>query len=57
MIGDAAHASTPFAGSGAAMAIEDSCIMHTLLGECLNPEKMKRNGFSRAQSILGVAIF
>jgi salicylate hydroxylase len=51
MIGDAAHASTPFAGSGAAMAIEDSCVMHSLLGEYLNPERMKRNKFSRAQSI------
>lgn len=51
MIGDAAHASTPFAGSGAAMAIEDSCVLHTLLGTYLDPERMARNKFSKAQSV------
>ncbi|KAH8712047.1 hypothetical protein GQ44DRAFT_625943, partial [Phaeosphaeriaceae sp. PMI808] len=51
MLGDAAHASTPFAGSGAAMATEDSCVLHTLLGKYLDPERMARNKFSRTQSI------
>ena len=51
MIGGAAHASTPFAGSGAAMAIEDSCVVHTLLGKYLDPERLAWNNFSRAQSV------
>jgi salicylate hydroxylase len=51
MIGDAAHASTPFAGSGAAMAVEDSCVLHTVLGKYLDPERLTRNKFSKAQSI------
>jgi salicylate hydroxylase len=51
MIGDAAHATTPFAGSGAGMAIEDSCVLHTLLGKYLDPERQTKNKFSKAQSI------
>lgn len=51
MIGDAAHASTPFAGSGAAMAVEDSCVLHTVLGKYLDPERRAKNKFSRATSI------
>jgi salicylate hydroxylase len=50
MIGDAAHASTPFAGSGAAMAIEDSCVLNTLLGRYLDPERRASNNFSQTQS-------
>lgn len=51
MIGDAAHASTPFAGSGAAMAVEDSCVLHTLLGKYLDPDRRAQNNFSKSQSI------
>lgn len=51
MIGDAAHATTPFTGSGAAMAIEDSSVLHTLLGKYLDPERLARSNLSRKQSI------
>ncbi|EFX00868.1 mannitol 1-phosphate dehydrogenase [Grosmannia clavigera kw1407] len=51
IIGDAAHAPTPFSGAGAAMAIEDSCVLHTLLGKYLDPERLARNKFSKAQSV------
>ena len=33
MIGDAAHATTPFQGQGAAQAIEDALVLKTLLGK------------------------
>ena len=34
MMGDAAHATTPFQGQGAAQAIEDALVLETLLGHC-----------------------
>jgi salicylate hydroxylase len=33
IIGDAAHAMTPWQGSGAGQAIEDAMVLHALLGE------------------------
>lgn len=51
MIGDAAHASTPFMGSGAAMAVEDSCVLHTLLWKYLDPERVSKSSLSMAQSV------
>ena len=33
MMGDAAHASTPYHGQGAAQAIEDACVLQALLGK------------------------
>ena len=33
MMGDAAHASTPYQGQGASQAIEDALVLETLLGE------------------------
>lgn len=32
MMGDAAHATTPFQGQGAGQAIEDACVLQVLLG-------------------------
>lgn len=32
MMGDAAHATTPFQGQGAGQAIEDACVLETLFG-------------------------
>ncbi|KAK8066866.1 FAD/NAD(P)-binding domain-containing protein [Apiospora hydei] len=37
--GDAAHATTPWQGSGAGMSIEDSLILSTLLGQAKNPKQ------------------
>lgn len=37
MIGDAAHASTPFQGAGAGQAFEDVLVLEQLLGRCLEP--------------------
>ncbi|KAI9666364.1 MAG: hypothetical protein M1821_004300 [Bathelium mastoideum] len=34
MMGDAAHATTPFQGQGAAQALEDALVLETLLGHC-----------------------
>jgi salicylate hydroxylase len=50
MIGDAAHATTPFAGAGAAMAIEDPCVVSTLLGKYLDPTRFARNNLGKVQS-------
>ncbi|MDM0053842.1 FAD-dependent oxidoreductase [Variovorax sp. J22R115] len=36
LIGDAAHASTPFMGQGGAMAIQDAVVLGNLLDECLD---------------------
>jgi salicylate hydroxylase len=36
-MGDAAHATTPWQGSGAGMSIEDSLILSTLLGRSTTP--------------------
>lgn len=33
ILGDAAHASTPHQGSGAAMAVEDACVISGILGQ------------------------
>ena len=37
MMGDAAHATTPFQGSGAGQAIEDALVLETLLGKVEDP--------------------
>ncbi|RYP79010.1 hypothetical protein DL770_006755 [Monosporascus sp. CRB-9-2] len=37
VMGDAAHATTPWQGSGGGMSIEDSLILSTLLGSAKNP--------------------
>ena len=42
-MGDAAHATTPFMGSGAAMAFEDAAMLSALLGATKS-----KNGVSRA---------
>jgi salicylate hydroxylase len=39
--GDAAHASTPFQGAGAAMAIEDAYVLSNLLGAIHRPEDVE----------------
>ncbi len=51
MIGDAAHASTPFMGSGAAIAVEDSCVLHTFLGKYLDPERVSKSSLSMARAL------
>ncbi|OAA70708.1 salicylate hydroxylase [Cordyceps fumosorosea ARSEF 2679] len=40
IMGDAAHASTPWQGSGAAMAIEDAAVLGALLGDVEKPEEV-----------------
>ncbi len=40
MMGDAAHASTPFQGQGAAQAIEDSLCLAALLGKVQPPDQI-----------------
>lgn len=40
IIGDAAHGTTPWQGSGAGMAIEDAVILATLLGEISTPNEL-----------------
>ena len=37
MMGDAAHASTPFQGQGAGQAIEDACVLSALFGKVSTP--------------------
>jgi salicylate hydroxylase len=37
IMGDAAHASTPYQGAGAGQAIEDAMVLSHLLGKCLDP--------------------
>jgi salicylate hydroxylase len=37
IIGDAAHATTPWQGSGGGMSIEDSLVLSTLLGRAKKP--------------------
>jgi salicylate hydroxylase len=39
LLGDAAHASTPHQGSGAAMALEDAYILSSLLGQAKNVDE------------------
>lgn len=38
MMGDAAHATTPFQGQGAGQAIEDALVLETLLGRVREPK-------------------
>ena len=40
MMGDAAHASTPFQGQGAGQAIEDACVLQALLGRVHNKKNL-----------------
>lgn len=40
IMGDAAHATTPWQGSGAAMAIEDSAVLGALLGNVKSSEEI-----------------
>lgn len=40
MVGDAAHAMTPYHGAGAGQAIEDVMILETLLGEVKKPSQL-----------------
>jgi salicylate hydroxylase len=40
IMGDAAHASTPYQGAGAGQAIEDAMVLSYLLGKCLDPAKV-----------------
>lgn len=41
VLGDAAHAPTPWQGSGAGMSIEDSLILSTLLGRAKSPAEAR----------------
>lgn len=41
IMGDAAHAMTPWQGSGAATALEDAVILSTLLGEIRSPSELE----------------
>ena len=41
MIGDAAHATTPWQGSGGGMTVEDSLILSTLLNLAKTPEEAR----------------
>lgn len=45
MMGDAAHATTPFQGQGAGQAIEDALVLATLLAE-VSDTNMIQNAFS-----------
>lgn len=38
MMGDAAHASTPFQGQGAGQAIEDACVLSALFEKVSKPD-------------------
>lgn len=40
MMGDAAHATTPFQGQGAGQAIEDSLVLETLLGRTKKADQL-----------------
>lgn len=40
IMGDAAHATTPWQGSGVALAIEDAVILGTLLGNIKTPDEV-----------------
>ncbi|KXX79383.1 Salicylate hydroxylase [Madurella mycetomatis] len=41
IIGDAAHATTPWQGSGGGMSLEDSLVLSTLLGHATNPSEAR----------------
>ena len=49
LIGDAAHAMTPFAAQGAAMAIEDACLLASLLA-AKGPERSTLDEFTRLRT-------
>ncbi len=40
MIGDAAHATTPFQGQGAGQAIEDACVLSALFEKVTAPDDL-----------------
>ncbi|KAI1477969.1 FAD/NAD(P)-binding domain-containing protein [Daldinia eschscholtzii] len=42
MLGDAAHAAMPFAGNGAAQALEDAAVLDSLLGHVRRPAQIER---------------
>lgn len=42
VVGDAAHATSPFQGSGASQAFEDACVLVHLLGKLLDPANPRR---------------
>ncbi|KAK4692408.1 salicylate hydroxylase, partial [Lecanoromycetidae sp. Uapishka_2] len=46
MLGDAAHATTPFQGQGAGQAIEDALVLSTLLSKINNPASEIPNAFT-----------
>lgn len=45
MMGDAAHATTPYQGQGAGQAIEDALVLETLLAKVSSPEQIS-NAFT-----------
>ena len=50
MMGDAAHATTPWQGQGASQAIEDALVLETLLGRVHNVKHVS-NAFSAYDQI------
>ena len=40
MMGDAAHATTPFQAQGAGQAVEDACVLQALLGRVHNKKEL-----------------
>ena len=50
MLGDAAHATTPYQGQGAGQAIEDAMVLETLLGKTQSPKHIP-NAFSAYDQI------
>ncbi|MCJ1324710.1 hypothetical protein MMC10_001372 [Thelotrema lepadinum] len=51
LMGDAAHASTPYQGAGAGQAIEDALILQQLLAKCLDPSTRSSHSLSTNQTI------
>ena len=60
LIGDAAHASTPHLGQGAAMAIEDAVVLAELVGQQLSPallgERYMQRRYARASQIQNASL-
>ena len=50
MMGDAAHATTPWQGQGASQAIEDALVLETLLGRVRSVSRIS-NAFSAYDQI------
>ncbi|KAG9230004.1 putative monooxygenase [Amylocarpus encephaloides] len=50
IMGDAAHASTPYQGAGAGQTIEDSLVMERLLGKYFDPAREKRLPLSTVET-------